>query len=103
MLYTFPWSQLASMGFLDKQKPLWYALNNENKNVLYLLSFFTLTSCISGLSAAEKLSFRWPKMVEQLTQRKFDNSKAVDEMSRERSENRIPFTINFKDCEGKLY
>lgn len=40
-------------------------------------------------------------MVEQLTQRKFDNSKAVDEMSRERSENRIPFTMNFKGCEGK--
>ncbi len=71
------------------------------KNLLFLFPCFAFLSCSKNNSDAEKISYKWPQMVEQLTQRTFDNSKAMEELSRERTENKIPFTMNFEGCEGK--
>ena len=71
------------------------------KNLFLLFPCFAFLSCYKNHSDAEKISYEWPEMVEQLTQRTIDSSKAMEELSRERTEKKIPFTMNFEGCEGK--
>ena len=70
------------------------------KSLLLILLLVLLSSCKSEKNT-EALSLNPYKMTEQLTQREYDTSIAQDEMSRERTENRIPFTMNFVGCLGK--
>ncbi|MBO4509167.1 MAG: hypothetical protein J5747_11105 [Spirochaetaceae bacterium] len=71
------------------------------KKLLLLCFIILLCSCKTNNKDTEDLSYNYPVMIEQITQRRFDTSKALEEMSRERSENKIPFTMNFQDCLGK--
>lgn len=71
------------------------------KNLTILCCAILLCSCKSKNIEVEDLSYNWSIMVEQLTQREFDTSKALEEMSRERTEKRIPFTMNYQWCFGK--
>ena len=70
------------------------------KSLLLIVLLVLLSSCKSEKNT-EALSLNPYKMTEQLTQREYDTSIAQDEMSRERTENRIPFTMNFIGCLGK--
>ena len=65
------------------------------------LSVVLLFSCKSTETDSESLSYNGRILTEQLTQTKFDTSKALEEMSRERTNNKIPFTMNFEGCLGK--
>ena len=71
------------------------------KNVFIMFCNVLLSACTIPKAGSEKLSYNPEKYIEQLTQRKFDEAKANEEMSRERTEKRIPFTMNFKWCFGK--
>ena len=70
------------------------------KSLFLIVLLLALSSCKSEKNT-EKLSLNPYKMTEQLTQREYDTSIAQDEMSRERTENRIPFTMNFVGSLGK--
>ena len=59
-----------------------------------------LISCKNN-SDGKKLSYDGKILTEQLTQREFDYSKAKEELNRERTDSRIPFTMNFYGCLGK--
>ncbi len=70
------------------------------KSLFLIVLLLALSSCKSEKNT-EKLSLNPYKMTEQLTQREFDTSVALDEMSRECTENRIPFTMNYVGSLGK--
>lgn len=70
------------------------------KSFLLIVLLVFLSSCKSEKNT-EALSLNPYTMTAQLTQREYDTSIAQDEMSRERTENRIPFTMNFVGCLGK--
>ena len=71
------------------------------RNAIIVLFCFAFLSCSTNRSDSEKISYMWPKMVEQLTQREFDTSIAMDELKREKTDKKIPFTMNFDGCQGK--
>lgn len=71
------------------------------KSLIILCLIAILCSCERNLNRPEKISYDGQKMTEQLTQRKFDTSKAIEEMTRERTETKIPFTMNYSECLGK--
>ena len=68
---------------------------------LFIIALLIIFSSCKSEKNTERLSLNPGKMTEQLTQREFDSSKALDEMSRECTENRIPFTMNFVGSLGK--
>lgn len=65
------------------------------------LSISLFFSCTKIRINSESLSYNSLIFTEQLTQRKFEPTKAFEEMSRERTKNKIPFTMNFEGCLGK--
>ena len=71
------------------------------KNVFIVFCNVILSSCTISRAGSEKLSYNPVKFTEQLTQRTFDPSKAIEELSRERTEKRIPFTLDYEWCFGK--
>ena len=71
------------------------------KTIYLILLCAILCSCVKKSPDSERISYNPQKMTEQLTQRSFDSSKALEEMCRERTEKRIPFTMNFSDCLGR--
>ncbi len=73
----------------------------KRKSLIILFIDCILCSCKSITGRTERLSYNPVKMTKQLTQRSFDSSKAIEEMSRERTEKRIPFTMNYQWCFGK--
>ena len=68
---------------------------------LFIIALLIIFSSCKSEKNTESLSLNPGKMTEQLTQREFDSSKALDEMSRESTENRIPFTMNYVGSFGK--
>ena len=73
----------------------------KTKSLIILCLIVILCSCTQDRTSPDKISYDGTEMTEQLTQRKFDSSKAVEEMTRERTETRIPFTMNYSECLGK--
>lgn len=73
----------------------------KTKSLIILCLIVILCSCTQDRTSPDKISYDGQEMTEQLTQRNFDSSKAVEEMTRERTETRIPFTMNYSECLGK--